>query len=86
MMAEGWTSDWEKLFSKCLADQEFRTQLLAALSANNDDVVMTMLNSIGAAGEESFRAVRLSALKAARGPMESVASQFGAAPSAAVAP
>lgn len=85
-MPEGWTSDWEKLFSKCLTDQAYRTQLLSALQDNQDTTVIELLDSIQAAGPENLRTLRVSALKAAREPMEAVSSQFGAAPSAAVAP
>jgi len=30
-MAEGWTSDWEKLFAKCVADPDYRARLATAL-------------------------------------------------------
>ncbi len=85
-MPVGWTSDWEKLFAKCLTDEDYRTQLLSALADNQDAAVIDLLNTIGAAGPDHLRAARVSALKDARGPMEALSAQFGAGPSAAVAP
>ena len=57
-MTEGWTSDWEKLFAKCLIDADYRTQLLSALANDEDTTVINLLNSIGAAGPETLRSVR----------------------------
>jgi hypothetical protein len=87
-MPTGWTSDWEKLFAKCLTDKDYRAQLLSALAADQDTEVIALLNDIGAAGPDdpTLRAGRVGALKGARDPMEALSSQFGAGPTASVAP
>jgi len=77
-MAEGWSSDWEILFAKCVADQHYRTQLLNALDQGIDNTVLGLLDTIGIGGAATEqRSARLNALKAARGPMGAAARAFG---------
>lgn len=76
-MTDGWTSDWEKLFAKCVADVEYRRQLLAALDEGIDERAYGLLESIGVAGSPEQRSTRLKALRAVRGPMAAAADAFG---------
>ena len=85
-MPERWTSDWEKLFAKCVADQDYRMQLLNALDHGIDNTAMGLLDNIGVGGSAEQRSARLSALKAARGPMGAAASAFGGDIEALAAP
>jgi len=76
-MAEGWKSDWEKLFAKCAADEDYCRRLASALGKDHDDEVRSLLDHIGALGAtEAQTAARVSALKGARSPMTQVASTF----------
>jgi hypothetical protein len=85
-MAEGWSSDWEKLFAKCVADQNYRTQLLNALDQGIDNTAMGLLDNIGVGGSAEQRSARLSALKAVRGPIGAAANAFGSDLQALAAP
>jgi hypothetical protein len=77
-MTEGWSSDWEKLFAKCVADADYRRQLLAALDQGIDDTAYRLLDSIGVAGSTEQRSTRLSALRALKGPLAAASDAFGA--------
>jgi len=86
-MADNWKSDWEKLFAKCAADEDYRQQLTAALAGDDDQAVKTLLANIGADGpnaQEQDR--RVQALKAAQPSMENVRAEFEGAGPVAAAP
>jgi len=86
-MAEGWKSDWERLFAKCAADEDYCRRLASALGKNHDDEVRSLLNNIGVAGAtEAQTAARVSVLKEARAPMTQVTSTFAGGPGDFVAP
>lgn len=76
-MTHGWSSDWEKLFAKCVADESFRRELLAALDQGIDNTAMSLLDSIGIGGSADQRSARVNALKAVRGPLGAAADAFG---------
>jgi hypothetical protein len=77
-MTDGWSSDWEKLFAKCVADADYRRRLLAALEQGIDDTAYGLLDSIGVAGSTEQRSRRLSALKALKAPLAAASDAFGA--------
>jgi hypothetical protein len=77
-------TDWEKLIAKCAADLEYRTNLASALAENDDEAIGDLLDQIEVGSEGAARAARISALKAARQPMEAVTEAFDAV--VAVAP
>ena len=85
-MADGWTSDWEKLFAKCAVDADYRTQLASALSTNDDTAALALLDNIGVGGTGGARTARLAALKDARGPLASALTEFGQTQPLAAAP
>jgi len=86
-MAEGWKSDWEKLFAKCAADEDYCRRLASALDKNHDGEVRSLLANIGAIGaSEAETAARVSVLKGARVPLTQVASTFAGGPGDFVAP
>jgi hypothetical protein len=86
-MTHGWGSDWEKLFAKCVADADYRRQLLAALDQGIDDTAVGLLDSIGIAGSGAQqRSARLSALKALKGPLAAASNAFGTELPALAAP
>ena len=86
-MNDGWTSDWEKLFAKCVTDAHFRQQLLAALDQGIDDTAFGLLESIGVAGSGAQqRSARLATLKELKGPLAAASSAFGAELPALAAP
>ena len=68
---------WETLFEKCVSDVEYRTALASALADNNDTQVASLLDQIGVGGEGlEQRTERLTALKAAHGPLLLVTEVF----------
>ena len=72
-----WISDFEKLLAKCAVDENYRTQLATALAANNNDEAITLLTNLGVdGGNPNQRSARLSALKSALGPIETVIGEF----------
>jgi hypothetical protein len=76
-MAEGWTSEWEKLFAKCATDVDYRMRLSSALAANDDTEVRSLLQNIGVGGAtEAQKSARVNALKAFRAPFAEVSAQF----------
>ena len=85
-MTQGWSSDWEMLFAKCVADENFRKELLDALEHGIDSTALGLLDSIGIGGSADQRTSRLSALKAVRGPLASAANAFGGELPALAAP
>ena len=87
-MAEGWTSDWEKLFAKCATDDDFRARLATALATDDDTGAKALLDNIGVGGATDLvRSARLNALKDLRVPILDVSSQFnGGQPPMALAP
>ena len=85
-MTHGWSSDWEMLFAKCVADESFRKDLLAALEKGLDDTALGLLDSIGIGGTAEQRTSRVNALKAARGPLGAAANAFGTDLQALAAP
>jgi hypothetical protein len=87
-MAEGWTSDWEKLFAKCVADADYRARLATALENNDDTGARALLDNIGVGGTtDTVRSLRLTALKDLRVPIMDVSSEFhGGQPPMALAP
>ena len=85
-MTQGWSSDWEKLFAKCVADESFRRELLAALEQGIDNTALGLLDSIGIGGSAEQRTSRVNALKAARGPLSAAANAFGSELPALAAP
>jgi hypothetical protein len=86
-MTEGWTSDWEKLFAKCVSDESFRRELLAALEQGIDHTAQGLLDSIGVGGSApEQRSARVNALKAVRGPLGAAANAFGGELPALAAP
>ena len=86
MTTDGWSSDWEKLFAKCVADADYRRQLLAALDQGIDDTAYGLLDSIGVAGSAQQRSARVSALRALKGPLAAASNAFGAELPALAAP
>jgi hypothetical protein len=77
-MAQGWKSDWEKLFAKCAADEDYCQRLESALRNNDDALVGSLLDNIGVGGEgANQRSARLNVLKEFRAPMTQVTSTFG---------
>jgi hypothetical protein len=85
-MTQGWSSDWEKLFAKCVADENFRRALLDALEHGVDNTAMGLLDSIEIGGSADQRTSRLNALKAVRGPLGAAANAFGGELPALAAP
>ena len=85
-MTQGWSSDWEKLFAKCVADENFRRELLAALDQGIDNSALALLDSIGIGGSADQRTSRVNALKAVRGPLGAAANAFGGDLQALAAP
>jgi hypothetical protein len=85
-MTQGWSSDWEKLFAKCVADEGFRRDLLAALDQGIDNTAIGLLDSIGIGGSADQRSARVNALKAVREPLGAAAHAFGSDLQALAAP
>ena len=85
-MTQGWSSDWEKLFAKCVADENFRRELLTSLDQGIDNTTLGLLDSIGIGGSADQRTSRVNALKAVRGPLGAAANAFGGELPALAAP
>ena len=86
-MPEGWTSDWEKLFAKCVADEDYRVRLATALATNDDAGARALLDNIGVGGTtDTIRGVRLSSLKQLHQPMVDLSTEFNGGNPLALAP
>ncbi len=86
-MPTGWTSDWEKLFAKCVADEDYRVRLATALATNDDAGAKALLDNIGVGGTtDPMRAARLAALKDLRVPIVDLSTEFNGGNPLALAP
>ena len=77
-MPDTWTSDWEKLFAKCVADPDFRRRLGEALAERSGSSVEKLLGNIGVLQGKTREETdaRVTALLNAYKPLYEVAEAF----------